>query len=487
MRVDAKEVRARVIGEGANLGATQAGRIEFSQNGGRCNTDFIDNSAGVDCSDNEVNIKIALAAAKRSGKLTEPKRVKLLEEMTDEVAALVLEDNRLQALALSIAEIGGERAMASQLHLIETLEAGGNLDRRTEGLADNQTLQRRAADGVGLTRPELAVLLSSTKLVLQDAIEESDLPDDPILEDLLLRSFPAPMRKKFKEQIENHRLRREIIATKLANAIVNRMGMIHPFELAEEEGVELSQVAAAFVAVAHLFDLRGLWAELDTAQMEEGARLLLFDRLAAATGNLMSDVLRTGAGRVKPAVMVGDLGKGVKVLVDSSEQLLGSELKTQSAKLHETFTQAGAPDVLASKVVNIFDLDGSVGLAQLASDTDIGPKPITQGFSDIGAKMGIDWAQSTAAKMNPSDVWERLLTSGLARDFQQMRLELLRRLSRRKDAKKDMPQVVESWLADHEVAVRQFRTMVERAQSQTPVAPAMLAQIASMARNLLAR
>ena len=487
LRVDAKEVRARVIGEGANLGATQAGRIEFSHNGGRCNTDFIDNSAGVDCSDNEVNIKIALAAAKRSGKLTEPKRVKLLEEMTDEVSALVLEDNRLQALALSIAEIGGDRAMNSQLHLIETLEAGGNLDRRTEGLADNQTLQRRAADGMGLTRPELAVLLSSTKLVLQDAIESSDLPDDPILEDLLLRSFPEPMRKKFKEQIENHRLRREIIATKLANAMVNRLGIIHPFELAEEEGVELSQVAASFVAVAHLFDLRTLWAELDTAKMEEGARLLLFDRLAAATANLMSDVLRTGAGRVKPADMVAELGNGVTMLVKDTDQLLGSELKAQSSKLHEKFTTAGASDAMATRVTHMFDLDGSVGLAQLASDTEIGARMITEGFTDIGAKLGIDWAQSVAATMVPSDVWERLLVSGLARDFQQMRLELLRRLSRRKGAKEDMPQVVENWLADHEVAVRQFKSMVERAQSQTPVAPAMLAQIASMARNLLAR
>ena len=487
LRVDGKDVRARVIGEGANLGATQAGRIEFSHNGGRCNTDFIDNSAGVDCSDNEVNIKIALAAAKRSGKLTEPKRVKLLEEMTDEVAGIVLEDNRLQALAISIAEIGGERAMASQLHLIETLEARGNLDRRTEGLADNQTLQRRAADGMGLTRPELAVLLSSTKLVLQGAIEGSDLPDDPILQDLLLRSFPEPMRKKFREQIENHRLRREIIATKLANAMVNRLGIIHPFELAEEEGVELSQVAASFVAVAHLFDLRSLWTELDTAKMNEGARLLMFDRLAAATANLMSDVLRTGAGRVKPDEMVAQLGKGVEMLVTDTDQLLGSELKAQSAKLHEKFTSAGASDAMASRVTHMFDLDGSVGLAQLASDTEIPARMMTEAFTDIGAKLGIDWAQSVAATMVPSDVWERLLVSGLARDFQQMRLELLRRLSRRKDAKKDMPSVVESWLGDHEIAVRQFRSMVERAQGQTPVAPAMLAQIASMARNLLGR
>ena len=487
LRIDGKDVRARVIGEGANLGATQAGRIEFALGGGRCNTDFIDNSAGVDCSDNEVNIKIALAAAKRSGKLTEPARVKLLEKMTDEVAEIVLEDNRLQALALSIAEIGGDRAMASQLHLIETLEDGGNLDRRTEGLADNQTLQRRAADGTGLTRPELAVLLSSTKLVLQDAVEDSDLPDDPILHDLLLRSFPEPMRKTFREQIENHRLRREIIATKLANAMVNRLGIIHPFELAEEEGVELAQVAASFVAVAHLFGLRDLWAQLDTAKMEEAARLLMFDRLAAATANLMSDVLRTGSGRVKPAQMVADLGKGVEMLVKDTDQLLGKELKAQSSKLHEKFTAAGASDAMAARVTHMFDLDGSVGLAQLASDTQIGARMITEGFTDIGAKLGIDWAQSTAATMVPSDVWERLLVSGLARDFQQMRLELLRRLSRRKDAKTDMPSVVETWLGDHETAVRQFRSMVERAQGQTPVAPAMLAQIASMARNLLAR
>ena len=173
LRVDAADVKAKVIGEGANLGITQAARIEFSLHGGRCNTDFIDNSAGVDCSDNEVNIKIALAAAKRSGKLSEPKRVALLESMTDEVAEIVLEDNRLQALALSIAEQGGAGAVPPQLRLIEALEDRGALDRQTEGLASSEALGRRTSEGMGLTRPELAVLLSSTKLVLQEAIEQS--------------------------------------------------------------------------------------------------------------------------------------------------------------------------------------------------------------------------------------------------------------------------------------------------------------------------
>ncbi|TMM48308.1 NAD-glutamate dehydrogenase [Qipengyuania marisflavi] len=487
LRVDASAVRAKVLGEGANLGITQAGRIEFALAGGRINTDFIDNSAGVDCSDNEVNIKIALAAAKRAGRLSEPKRVKLLESMTGEVSALVLEDNRLQALALSIAQTGGERAMNSQLHLIETLEGGGNLDRRTEGLADNQTLSRRAADGIGLTRPELAVLLSSTKLVLQDAIETSPLADDKALHDLLMNSFPEPMRGPYRKQIETHRLRREIIATKLANRMINRMGIVHPFELAEEEGVELSQVAAAFVAVEHLFDLAPLWEELEQADMAEKARLVLFDRLAASIGNLVSDVLRAGAGQIEPSKMFAELGKGVRILTESTDQLLAKELRLQSAKLQEGFTAVGAPERIAEHVSRLFDLDGSVGLARLAKETDIEPKSLTLGFSAIGETLGIDWAQSTAALMNPSDVWERLLVSGLARDFQQMRLDLLRRLSRRKGAKEDMPEAVAKWVDDHEGGVRQFRAMIDRAQSQSPVAPAMLAQIASMARNLLGR
>ena len=181
LRIDGTEVCARVIGEGANLGVTQAGRIAFAMSGGRINTDFIDNSAGVDCSDNEVNIKIALAAATASGKLSPNKRNTLLASMTDEVAALVLENNRLQALALSVAESGGAGVTPAYVRLIERLEEISDFDRRTEGLVDGETLTRRAADGQGLTRPELAVLLSSAKLALQEAIEHSDLPDDPVL------------------------------------------------------------------------------------------------------------------------------------------------------------------------------------------------------------------------------------------------------------------------------------------------------------------
>ncbi|HEY6964289.1 MAG TPA: NAD-glutamate dehydrogenase domain-containing protein, partial [Erythrobacter sp.] len=487
LRVDATEVRARVIGEGANLGVTQAGRIAFAMNGGRINTDFIDNSAGVDCSDNEVNIKIALAAATKSGKLSEKKRNALLASMTDEVAGLVLEDNRLQALALSIAESGGPGATAAYVRLIERLEEIGDFDRRTEGVADGETLIRRAADGRGLMRPELAVLLSSAKLAIQAALEASALPDDPVLEPLLIARFPAPMRKTFADEIKGHRLRREMIATSLSNRIVNRLGMVHPFELAEEEGVGLAEVAAAFVVAERLFGLEPLWRELEAAAMPETARLALFDRLAAAVGNLMSDVLRTASGKVAAGQMIGELGEGVTALVAGREELLTDEPRARSKALQGSFVALGAPEGLAAKVANLFDFDGAVGLAQAALAGGIEPRLLTHSFTDIGTALGLDWAQGTAAHMSPSDVWERLLVSGLARDFQQMRIEFLRRQIASKAGKADPRGAVAEWAARNASGVAQFRAMIARAQARPPVGAAMLAQIASQARNLLER
>ncbi|QPL40083.1 NAD-glutamate dehydrogenase [Erythrobacter sp. A30-3] len=487
LRVDAAGVKAKVIGEGANLGITQAARIEFSLHGGRCNTDFIDNSAGVDCSDNEVNIKIALAAAKRSGKLSEPKRVALLESMTDEVAEIVLEDNRLQALALSIAEQGGAGAVPPQLRLIEALEDRGALDRQTEGLASSEALGRRTSEGMGLTRPELAVLLSSTKLVLQEAIEQSSLPDDPSVADLLLDYFPSAMRKKFKAQIEGHQLRREIIATALANRFVNRMGFVHPFELSEEEGVGLADVTAAFIVADRLFGASELWAELETAAMPEDVRIYLFRHMAGALRSQMADLIRVGASTIPPGELITSLQDRVKRLMTGSEELLTDASIRQSNKLRAEFVDMGAPDKLAARVTHLYDLDGAVGLASLSRSAEIDVRELTAAFTDLGERIGLDWAQSTSAMMNPSDVWERLLVAGLSRDFQQMRLEFLRRLSRRKDAKKDPVGTVAIWAEEHAAAIRQFRTMVGRAQAQGEVAPATLAQVASMARNLLAR
>ncbi|MFM5918409.1 MAG: NAD-glutamate dehydrogenase domain-containing protein, partial [Novosphingobium sp.] len=482
LRVDGADLRVKVVGEGANLGTTQAGRIEFALHGGRINTDFIDNSAGVDCSDNEVNIKIALASAKRDGRLTETARVKLLQKMTDEVAELVLEDNRLQALGLSIAQAGGAKAVPAQLHLIERLEALGQLDRKTEGLAEADVLLRRAQDGHGLTRPELAVLLSCAKLAMQEALEASALPDDPGLATDLLAAFPKPMRGKFEADILAHRLRREIIATKLTNRMINRLGVIHPYELAEEEGATLAQVAAAFVAAERLLNMGPLWQRIETEAMSEGARIVLFDCAAAAMSDHIADILRVGGGTLIPSKVVADLAAGVKDLSHDTAALMAGEGRSASAAMIHRLAAAGAPASLASAVAKLFDMDGAIGLASLAREQKLGARHLTEAFSDLGARLGLDWAQQTAARMSPSDPWERLLINGLARGFQQMRLDFLHRRGGKQAA-----QAVQAWAESQAQAIAQFRMVITRAQGAMPVAPAMLAQIASQARNLLGR
>jgi glutamate dehydrogenase len=402
--------------------------------------------------------------------------------MTDEVAALVLEDNRLQALGLSIAQAGEAKAVPAQLHLIERLEALGQLDRKTEGLADADVLLRRAADGHGLTRPELAVLLSCAKLAMQEALEASALPDDPGLASDLLAAFPKPMRGKFEADILAHRLRREIIATKLTNRMINRLGVIHPYELAEEEGATLAQVAAAFVAAERLLNMGPLWQAIETGAMSEEARIVLFDYAAAAMSDHIADILRIGGGTLVPSKLVADLAPGVKELSHDTGSLLAGEGRSASAAMVHRLGAAGAPAALAAAVAKLFDMDGAIGLASLAREQKLSARGLTSAFSDLGARLGLDWAQQTAARMSPSDPWERLLINGLARDFQQMRLDFLRRRGGKQAAA-----AVESWADSQAQAIAQFRTVIARAQGAMPVAPAMLAQIASQARNLLGR
>ena len=485
LRVDGEEVRAKVIGEGANLGVTQAGRIEFALDGGRINTDFIDNSGGVDCSDNEVNIKIALAAAMKSGRLTREERNALLVEMTEEVAAIVLEDNRLQALAISVAEAAGPGQTASYVRLIERLEEIGDFDRRTQGLAEGETLIRRASDGQGLTRPELAVLLSSTKLALQDAIEASDLPDDPALEATLIAMFPRPMQERFAEEIRTHRLRRELIATAIANRMVNRLGLLVAFELAEEEGASLASIAKAFVAVDMLFDCTALWERLDVADVSEATRLMLFDRTAHALRAQMADLLRAGASRRQASELAGELEPGIRALTEATGTVLVGDARHRAERMRAELEGAGVPEDLAFAIAHLFAMDGAVGLARLARKTGVPVLDLTEAFAGLGMRLGLDWAQGTAALMEPSDVWERLLVAGLARDFQQMRLDFLRRLVRRKGEDEAIVDVVDRWAEENTAPIRRFRSVVERGQAHPPVSPAILAQIASQARNLL--
>ena len=482
IRVNGADVRAQVIGEGANLGLTQAGRIGFALRGGRLNTDFIDNSAGVDCSDNEVNIKIALNADMRAGKLKEAVRNTLLASMTDAVGELVLEDNRLQTLALSIAETGGAGDLPAYVRLIETFESTGKLDRVVEGIAANDELFRRASEGKGLTRPELAVLLSTAKLAAQDGVEDAPLALDASMELELLAAFPEAMVKKHKSAILGHRLRKEIIATKLANRMVNRLGLLHPFELVEEEGCTLANVAGAFAIAERIYDLPSLWHAIDTAEMPESTRLMLFNQTAVEIRAQMADIIRNAHDGRDVSEATALYGPVVQQLSNSLDSLLPADIRYQTESFGARLFERGAPRKITERLVRIAQLDGAIGLAALASSQKGDVIALTQAFSAIGDALGIGWAQGTAMQMDPNDPWERLLVAGLARDFQAMRLDFLRR----RGAKSPVDDAY-SWLADNDARVRAFKATVDRAKLGATPTAAMLAQIAGQARVLLGR
>jgi len=482
VRVTGTEVRAKVIGEGANLGVTQAGRIEFAEHGGRINTDFIDNSAGVDCSDNEVNIKIPLNREMREGRLTFDKRNALLAKMTEEVGDLVLEDNRLQTLALSIAESGGAQALPGHVRTIELLEASGRLDRRVEGLGSSDQLIRRAQENRGLTRPELAVVLSISKLALQDAAEGLELSADPLVEPELLEAFPKPMRKAHADSIRAHRLRNQIIATKVANRLVNRLGPGMAFDLIEEEGASLRQVISAFLVTERLLDLDKLWREIEQDSLPEAVRVELFSIAAASIRSHLSDVLRAARGATRVNELCKLLEPGVRKISAAATKLIRSEVKNEAAARRDRLIALGASEDIVRGLVRLYELDGVFGIAALANRRGMDELGVTKAYTRLGEALGLDWAQQQVARFAPRDQWERLLIAGLARDFEQLRIEFLSR-----SRSKDLDAAVEQWIEAQKNRIDQFRNLVGRARTEGQVSAAMLGQIASQARILLAR
>ncbi|MGL4542460.1 MAG: NAD-glutamate dehydrogenase domain-containing protein, partial [Polymorphobacter sp.] len=420
-------IGAKVVGEGANLGVTQAGRIEFAQNGGRINTDFIDNSAGVDCSDNEVNIKIALNGEITAGRLSQADRDALLIAMTDDVADLVLRDNILQTQALSIAERGGHAALAGHIRLIEALESSAaELDRQVEGLAANEQLNQRGLAGGALERPELAVVMAYAKMAIYDALIEpasaggvaSPLVDDALLVPDLHNGFPSAMRARFAGAINDHRLRRELIATRLTNQLVNRGGLGLAFELSEELGVGLADVASAFVAVRELFDFPGLWAAIDNAAIPGPVHLDLHVAGVEALRSQMADTIRCAAG-LTPSAIVDRLKPGLDRMSKAVEKVLGPEPRAQLNRYQARLSALGAPPAIIAMLARIEALDGGVGVGLLSSDLGVGEAATAAAYTALGEATGLDWAKGAATALDPVDPWERLLRAGLMREFEQ--------------------------------------------------------------------
>jgi glutamate dehydrogenase len=360
IRVTGAQLRARVVGEGANLGATQLGRIEAAQAGVRLNTDAIDNSAGVNTSDVEVNIKIALAQPEHEGKLPEAERNALLAAMTDEVGTLVLRNNYLQTLALSLSQAKGAGEIALARTQMRQLEEAGRLDRPVEYLPDDAALAAREGAGHMMTRPELAVLLAYAKLALHDALLASPIPDDSYLSSELIRYFPTQLRERFPDAIAGHRLRREIVATQLANAVVNRGGPTLVARLTDETGATGPDIARAYILARDAFGLIDLNAAIDTldAKMPGEVQLRLYgavqDALIARMGWFLRNVDLSAPLDRLVARFAGGVA-AVREAVDSAQPRLVEERSRAVAG----WMEKGVPEGLAQRVTELAGLESA--------------------------------------------------------------------------------------------------------------------------------
>src|SRR5271163_1671590 len=263
LRIDARELNCKVIGEGGNLGLSQLARVEYARRGGRLNTDFIDNSAGVNTSDVEVNLKILLNGAVLSKEITRAARDRLLAQMTDEVAALVLRNNYLQGQAISTSEFQAKERLSESAFVIRALERSGDLNRALEFLPSEEEIAERRKAGEGLTRPELAIILSYGKIWLFKALINSNVPEDPYLSAELTRYFPTPVRKRFAARLKRHRLRREIIATSITNSLINRVGPVFPVRAQDDTGADPAAIARAYSIAREVFALRYIWSQIE--------------------------------------------------------------------------------------------------------------------------------------------------------------------------------------------------------------------------------
>ncbi|WP_455479358.1 NAD-glutamate dehydrogenase [Bartonella sp. B23] len=352
IRITGEKVRAKVIGEGANLGVTQRGRIEYVLNGGRCNTDAIDNSAGVNCSDVEVNIKIVLASALRAKTLTREARNELLKEMTPQVERLVLRNNYLQTLALSLAESQSIADLPYQIRFMHDLEQKKLLDRRVEILPDEQILRQRITQGQGLIRPELAVILAYAKLTLKEEIAHSTIVDERYFDEILLHYFPTQIQTSFKKNIINHQLRRNIIATLVANDIVNRGGPTFVSQLQDATEQKVENIIRVFIALCDGFEIPQLSDQID--KLDNKIPGLVQNKFYATIMSMLFETTNWGLRNMDLSIPLEKLVKTIKQARTVIEELLSysndNDINQKIKEKTRDYNEEGAPKVLAKQL-----------------------------------------------------------------------------------------------------------------------------------------
>ncbi len=464
LRVDGLDLRARIVGEGGNLGLTQLARVEYAINGGLIYTDAIDNSAGVDCSDHEVNLKILLDQLVRDGELTVKGRNALLVEMTDEVARLVLEDNRAQTLALMIARTQSLSMVNVHARYLNTLEAEGYLDRDLEFLPSDKQIAERQSAGSGLRAPEFAVMIAYTKNANVTEMLESDLPDDPALERDLMEYFPVEVRERFPEAIRSHRLRREIIAMSVVNNMVNLAGISFDHRMTEDSGASVSDVARAFLASREIFGFADIWHRIDALGSSIGldTQIALFLEVRRMTERGTVWLLRHRRPPLDIADAVDTFSAGLAFLSESLDSVVSGRVAGDVARLRNERIAAGVPLDLASHSARWPWLHSGFDIVEIAHTEARNVADSATAYWSTFDAFDLGWLWDGVSNLPRSDRWQEQARSAIRDDLMTVIADLTRTVMRSANGS------ATSWIRANERSVGRalaMHTEIRRAES----------------------
>jgi glutamate dehydrogenase len=419
VRVNGRDLRAKVVGEGGNLGLTQLGRIEYALRGGRINTDAIDNSAGVDTSDHEVNIKILLGQAVESGELPEDARNPLLAQMTDEVAELVLRDNYEQNLALGIARALATPLFSVHRRMMSEMEHAGQLHRALEFLPSEETCAEREAAGLGLTSPELSVLLAYVKIGLEEHLLSTSLPDEPWTGPWLTGYFPGPVREKFRAAMDEHPLRREIILTQAVNDMVNHGGVSFVYRAIEETGAHAADVLRAYQVITQVFGLREIWQATEAMdnQVDTDAQTAVFGEWRRVLDRGVRWLLQSRSGEIDVLAEIARLEPGISELLPQITRLfVGRESDSIGEHVAE-LAASGVPAELAQRSASALYGFGLLDVVELARRRDLDPATVADVYYAVSERFHMDDLLDRISALPRDDQWRALARMALRYDL----------------------------------------------------------------------
>jgi glutamate dehydrogenase len=467
LRVNGNELRCKVFGEGGNLGMTQRGRIEYCLNGGSCNTDFIDNAGGVDCSDHEVNAKILLNEVVANGDLTQKQRNQLLVEMTDNVAQLVLENNYRQTQAISVAQSEAFSRSAEYRRFMNALQTAGRLNRKLEFLPNDDALLERQTQGKGLTRPELAILVSYAKAMLKEDLAISDIADDGYIANFIEGAFPKKLSELYPDAMRKHRLRREIVATQIANDIVNNMGITFVQRLMESTGAKSGDVAKAYIIARDIYRVDEFQAELEKVdyRVDPQIQLQLVNDMMRRVRRAARWFLRNRRSNLNPSVEVNCFAPAMAEIAQSLPTLLQGDSLIEWQNSRDKLQEAGLPENLIVSATRPANLYSGLSVAESARIANQPLDRVAKLYFSLGNYLSLPWFSNQISDLKVDNFWQAMARETYMGDLEAQLRTLTISLIRYINDDSQIATVIEQWSTQHQLLIGRWKTMVNELQA----------------------